>query len=336
MASTDPPPVPGGWREELSFSTDAAYCAADPTGDGDQSVVNSMTEAAIYLRHAWRNSADLYQLLCKDPGPAPTPGLFFRYCFTGNSVMVAAMLQEAAQADAALSEAGGEGSEKTGHVPGRREDAERRGGRIHALLETRFSGLREAPIHAVVSGAKNIGFHHAMRQEVPRVTEGGPCDQWGKCLSLLLKAGARVEAKDVAGYTALALATNGVAFHEVVLELALQLGDEGGADPNAVIRVDETPIVCEAMASISGGRLLCCTVLYELGATPNSFRPRALNEMSAGKLLRGMRSLEPLLPQMALEAASRMAQTGTQALRGKLVSVVGLQKHAELNGKVGK
>mmetsp|Transcript_62732 Transcript_62732/g.143775 ORF Transcript_62732/g.143775 Transcript_62732/m.143775 type:complete len:483 (-) Transcript_62732:183-1631(-) len=182
------------------------------------------------------------------------------------------------------------------------------------LLETRHTNLRLPALHLAL-----VGCHAAPASMNPG---GPPPDYYGIVLALL-DAGARIDSKDLCGYTVMHRVGNGYARSELVL--LGQLLSERGADANVRHRFGDPPIMEGCMAK----RLDIVLMMLEADADPSlrsSFGDRA----------------SPLTctdPQSEVHDALRLAEqrralVASSTLRGRKVQLHGLSNNA-LNGRTG-
>ncbi|OSX69887.1 hypothetical protein BU14_1041s0003 [Porphyra umbilicalis] len=211
--------------------------AADPTGDGDQSVLRTRRDEAgdaecAPLRAAWATGLDVVEVAQADP--------WLSDCILGAVDGVAASLARARAS-------GGDAA-------------------VRRLVDTRASLLRLSSVGVVVCGSR-LGF-------TPAAGAGGGGDggrrrvgRYAETLSALLAAGANADAKDIAGHNPVACAT-GVGACATSLALVPPLVAAGG-DPNCVNRFGE-PIL---MAPISIGDAAAFTALLRAGAAASLHVP---------------------------------------------------------------
>lgn len=224
---------------------------ADPFGDGDQSHVDPREcgpgSPWSDLEMFWSKGGNL------DPFTRPHKySMFFKACAWGDVAEVEAMLAEAANIDARDEAVAGASSRST----------------TAKLLEKRESSLRYSPLFACVMGSKveyNTTFW-------PPLAVNGSTNQpmdapdinHTAVARVLIKAGARVHARDIMGNTPLHL-TNQINSTPKTLAIARMLVELGNADPNAESRNGATPLY----TCISLGQPERTRLFLELGADPS-------------------------------------------------------------------
>lgn len=201
-----------GLDEPLSFASLAAVeeavnaAANDPYGDGDQSLLPNPSEHP--LRAAWSSGLDVQLAVLSEEEAF----LMHRSAFMLDIEDVTDLIREAKRA-----------------VENGDPDA------MNKVLERRVSLLRVTPLHYVC---------HSARFRM-KITQKNSDDAYA-VVDALCKAGARVDARDIAGYTPLSTAAG---FHSTPCSLRLaRLLVSHGADPNVTTRFGEgllvPPIIC--------------------------------------------------------------------------------------------
>ena len=178
------------------------------------------------------------------------------------------------------------------------------------VLERRETTLRVTPLHGAIMGALQIGRqNHTDHVQVAK---------------MLLEAGARPDAKDIAGYTPMHRCANAMA-NELTLEIGMLL-IEHRADANAMNRFGDAPL----MEAVMGNRADCAALLCEAGADP--MLPSHFSGIVPFKMDILDFALE--LKEVFSHALSRKAVTGSFRLAGSSVTLHNLTR-AELNGRRG-
>jgi hypothetical protein len=231
------------FRRILAKSTDLAIVAADPFGDGDQSVPPTLSLRQS-LRDVWSSSADWNFLTVRSDNSdvadlrrtittqlrACSP--FFLDCLWGDLTRVRQAIDAA------------RGGSSRG---------------LHDLLERRELVLNMAPLHAVTTGTRLL---------TNGVLLPAVCDAADHCgvVEALLAAGARIDARDIMGCSALHHATAYVG-NTVSLRVARILLLHG-ANINAQNRLGNTPLHDPVMAGKVGWgpNFGCCTTRSLLAA----------------------------------------------------------------------
>jgi hypothetical protein len=195
-------------RRRLSVATDWAANDADPLSDGDQSLLNadiSGSPGAVLL-DVWCVGWEINVLMSEAPARSKLALVppFVLACAFGDARAARACIASEADDVAAL------------------------------LVGSHFGVLRMTPLHFCAAGARHRG--------TPRFpAAAAPAADHLAVLELLLAAGARLDARDIAGFTPLAQATTGFASRE-----SLALADrllKAGANVQPVDRLGRTPLV---------------------------------------------------------------------------------------------
>eukprot|EP00802_Teleaulax_amphioxeia_P007226 Tamp_07232.p1 GENE.Tamp_07232~~Tamp_07232.p1 ORF type:complete len:566 (-),score=139.09 Tamp_07232:562-2259(-) len=177
-------------------------------------------------------------------------------------------------------------------------------------LERRETMLRITPLHGAIMGALQIGRQHgADHIAVAR---------------LLLDAGARPDAKDIAGYTPMHRCANAMA-NELTLEIGMLLV-ERRADSNMFNRFGDPPLI----EAVMGNRPDCAALLCEGGADP--MLPSHFHGICPFKM--NILDMALDLKEVFSHAISRQAVTGSFRLQGASVTLHNLSRH-DLNGRQG-
>ena len=282
----------------LASTCDLELNARDVYGDGDQSPLEDSLDASNP-----RNAQRLRDVWCTggDLNQLLATGrvtAFFRYCFAGDARLVGDFIA-AARADPD-------------------PDA------LRNLLERRESQMHVSPLFAVVAGARmRVIFDDQVVDHV-------------ECARLLVSAGANVNARDVAGYTPIAMCTNGVKANDddgddslrEALKIAILLG-EAGADARLANRFAEPPLIACVLAGVF---IPWMTILLEFGADPKQ-ESTGNGNVSAYGMVFGSGPM-PMKTARALLSADVYKEGGVV---GRDVRVHGLTSASAkaLNGKVG-
>lgn len=220
-------------HDALASTCDTRLNAEDEYGDGDQRPILNLLKGRP-LRELWSSSGDLFEKLDGTPcGMSP----FWVACFNGDAAAVRRHVDDCRETERS--------KEDPPSSQPRFPVSE-----LTRLLEKRESMLRYPPLHAVVAGA--------------RCLPSRPAASFVDAAAALVAAGARVDSRDVAGYTALAKCTNGVDITDACLMIAVDVLGPAGADANLANRFGETPIG----AAVPRGNVGCLSALLELGADP--------------------------------------------------------------------
>lgn len=220
-------------HDALASTCDTRLNAEDEYGDGDQRPILNLLKGRP-LRELWSSSGDLFEKLDGTPcGMSP----FWVACFNGDAAAVRRHVDDCRETERS--------KEDPPSSQPRFPVSE-----LTRLLEKRESMLRYPPLHAVVEGA--------------RCLPSRPAASFVDAAAALVAAGARVDSRDVAGYTALAKCTNGVDITDACLMIAVDVLGPAGADANLANRFGETPIG----AAVPRGNVGCLSALLELGADP--------------------------------------------------------------------
>lgn len=126
--------------------------------------------------------------------------------------------------------------------------------------------LRYTLLHVIVEGAKRLPNAPAEREEA-----------FVETAALLVAAGANVNARYVAGHTALGKCLNGRDTTRACMSIALDVLGPAGADPNLADRFGHTPISNAAMTKHYG----CLAALLFLGADPSLDAGSSISALSA-------------------------------------------------------
>ena len=325
-------------RVVAAAPTDLALNARDVCGDGDQSALppdwHGPGGSEAFLRadllfNLWGDGADwvpgtLWRGFFGEGKPEdPTVPDFTRACWKGELAVVQNAIARARAEDAAAAGAGT--SAGAGAMPAQGPAGAPPASALTRLLETRCLVLRFSPLHACIDGSRQLAhFEPRLRSALAAEVPGG----WRhlEVARALVAAGARVDAKDVAGVSALAHCGSSVA-GPVTLAIGAELA-RAGADPRTVNRRG-TPILASPVmqrqldilkAVVSWG----ADPLQTMGGEKNL--DNALNMARKSMWTEGASVLE--------EAAARLAEKARNAaLVGQRVRLARLVGKPELNGR---
>jgi len=304
------------YDKALALSTNKDINDADTFGDGDQTRWPLNSVAGQYLGYVWTHCDDLYEKLAV-PVYDLHPFWHIHYaCFLGDSIALQQLLHD-----------------------GEKENIDKK-----HLLERRMSLLRLTALHCVVIGCKNK--HAGSMISVKVATSGwrdfyrGVEHEFATCAEVLLAHGARVDARDVAGFTALAIATNCTDFGNDELMLVATVLGKYRANPNILPRFNATSLLVEPARSyeerqdpLSLGHIM---LLLELGAATDTPTNCVHGEPSTtNSVIDLVSSMHVDLEDLVTSAAARKRVCGTQSLCAREVEFHGLQNQ-ELNGVKGK
>eukprot|EP00873_Tetraselmis_striata_P036316 jgi/Tetstr1/456580/TSEL_043298.t1 len=285
------------WQDILAATCDARINAADPYGDGDQSLLvgNMPGDPGQSLREVWCSGADFNPI-----HPSNSFSTFATACFVGDANVVRSEINAARELG---------------------PDA------LTRLLEKRESSLRVPPIIVVIAGARSLiepAFAAAFRSWVKR----GSVDH-SACAEALLDAGCRIDAQDVAGYNPLHHCTSGASSKQS-LDIALLIGQKRPfADVSRVAsapnRMSAVPLAEPTMKML----LPNVAVLLELGADPGVGQ-----DVGGGRVItpRWLTQLWPSGGDAMSAAVTRRAAVGDTRLVGRMAVLNGVSS-PELNGQ---
>lgn len=205
------------WSSLLARTTDMTKNAADPYGDGDQSTVRSRGPADRnqVLYDVWASGADFnpYSLML-----GASMSEFAKACYAGDIARVRAAIAVAKEKDGTECRAGDTAtasapstststststSSSSTSSSSSSSHAASPGPAVSQLLERRASLLRLSPLLITIAGARAVG-----RNQHPG---GDASGDWLGVARLLAASGARLTAKDVAGYGAIQHCTSAMA-----------------------------------------------------------------------------------------------------------------------------
>ena len=183
-------------------------------------------------------------------------------------------------------------------------------GRMTKLLERRESMMRLTPLMCCITGAQQLEANPALDGKAQHVALS----------RALLEAGAKPNAKDVGGFTAFHLATNGHAANVTSLQIAAMLPQYGG-DPNIRNRFGQAPLVEAVMST----RMDVIEMLVHAGADPStedlssSITPASLARSQPNVLRlfsRATLSRAKMEPVVFICAAPGCEKEGTKSCQG--------------------
>ena len=297
----------------ITATCDVAKNSADPFGDGDQSFIRLVDvrrmppvtdPTAQSLMNLWCDAGDFMEAFSASYNHR---GSTTRPCMS--NFMLSCVLGDVEAVRAAM------------------DGARARGGdAMFELLERRELNLRIPPLHAVIIGANNRASTVAGQQQQPPWHRRPDHVQVAR---LLLDAGARADAKDIAGYTLFHRCTCGPKqAWDTLLEIGhMLIGSR--ADPNAYNRFGNAPLEEVSMK----GSVEPALLLLEAGANPlqsNYWAPGSGLVVTPEAAAR----LYPDVQDAFRHALTRKSVTGSQRLQGRSVILHGLSKK-ELNGRRG-
>lgn len=212
-------------RAALTETTDAALNSSQPEGDGDQSFVREALESDPGRR------LKLARVSGMDFATLASRGLlapFAMTCLTGDLNRAQSMISLSLSSGGAA--------------------------QVSRLLERRESMMRLTPLMCCITGAQQLQGNLALAGNAQHVA----------LARALLEAGAKPNAKDVGGFTAFHLATNGNAANAASLQIAAMLPQYGG-DPNVRNRFGQVPLIEAVMTT----RMDVIECLVHAGADPS-------------------------------------------------------------------
>jgi hypothetical protein len=295
----------------ITATCDVAKNRADPFGDGDQSFIRladarrMMTvPSAQSLINLWCKAGDFMEAF---EASYHHRGSTTRPCMS--NFMLSCVLGDVEAVRAAMDGARARGVDA-----------------MFELLERRELNLRIPPLHAVIIGAN---FWASTVKEQQRQPPWHRRPEHVQVARLLLDAGARADAKDIAGYTLFHRCTCG---QKQAWDTLLEIGHMligSRADPNAYNRFGSAPLEEVSMH----GSVEPALLLLEAGANPrqsnywgDDFEVEVTPEAAA--------RLYPDVQDAFRHALTRKSVTGSQRLQGRSVILHGLSKK-ELNGRHG-
>ena len=278
----------------IRATCDVAKNASDPLGDGDQTLLSADPETPVQLlRQVWCEGGDLETLCSRGADPVAVA------VFVGDSNP---------SKDSNLPQPPKEVRDRLAAVDSPKKRT--------ALLETRHTSMRLPALHLALAGCHSP----------PQRTGGSARQQdYAGVVLALLDAGARIDSRDLCGYTVLHRSGNLFANSKLVGLIPILVSR--GADANARHRFGEPPLL-EA-SSPKKNRLDIVLSLLEADADPA--QRGTFGDMVAP--LTGSNPMSEVHEALRL-AAQRRALVGSSSLRGRQVQLHGLSK-AELNGRTG-
>jgi hypothetical protein len=329
MAAAEAAPNEGGYSgtslglfakeaHEVAKTTSAALNDADPLSDGDQSSLNKFWPGT--------KSQSLIDIWCS--------GLSFGYLIrnadiNGGWVESGASLLEIAQAlsvpafpHLALAVAASRGN--ADRVAALLKPLS--GEALRDVLERRVTPLRLSPLLLACAGSRCIGKLNHLSPEDEAMAD------YIRVVTLLLRAGARVDAKDVLGMTPWHHCLTSM-FSRTSLEVAqfLLRGNHGGAgvlDVNARSRGGRTALI-EVSMDLTGSKLPAAILALEAGTDPT------ISENDGFSPLRNISHIVNQKLHDVMGSAEKRKRTGTgRTLEGARVRLEGLKTTA-LNDREG-
>lgn len=176
----------------------------EPFGDGDQNVVSNPNHNP--LRVAWSTGLDCFEATLHPDSPP-----LHRICFFGDPSLATRAV--------ALERIAHPNNENI----------------VSETIERRLSKMRLTPLHYACQGARMIASQNENNEY--------PC-RYEEVIRVLIDFGARVDSRDIAGYTPLSILI-GVGANSHTISL-IQMLVGAGADPNAMTRFRE-PILQQAV-----------------------------------------------------------------------------------------
>jgi len=310
------------WQSVIAKCTNLAMNQADEFGDGDQSTVVAAksSDSGQGMIDIWSEGGDFNPL---SPLFGNTFSLLIKLCYIGQLEKVKQIIQTEKQKDqtdkspteiniapSSSSSASSSSSTSSSSSSSSRPSP---GVNLRRVLEKRESVLRLSPLLGCIAGARVVSddrFSPSMRLEANHVG----------LAHFLIQSGARIDAKDVAGYSCLHHCCTATA-NSLTLEIARLLID-AGADPNTQNRAGRVPLIEAVMAQ----RTDVVTVLVEYG--------------DADPTIADSDGFSPLSMARFFPDAMRMfnEQSKRKAVIGQMVRLKGLMSEAAmgLNGEKGK
>jgi len=294
----------------IAAACDVSKNAMDPLGDGDQSLLRAVfpsgqTAEATALHVLWCNLGDF----SKD-GKMNVFGIA-RAAYWGDAAYIEGAI--------AWVRAGCPAGESFPY-PSDLYGAPKRLGSLAELLESRHTNLIMTPLHFAVLGAKR------------RQPQASIPHDWLECAAVLIKAGARVDSRDLLGNTpmmgALAVPTQ----NADTLAIALHLAKNGatGLDLN---RMGMNAL----MSAVEKQALDVIHVLVEADCDPRQANHWGQSALKAAQMMHKLEmGAGAAAVLQVLEAASeRRAKKGkSSSLSGRAVTLKGLSD-SSLNGLTG-
>ena len=317
------------WRATIAAApTDLSVGERDPLGDGDQSALEAHPRAAGFAKaqrlfDVWGQGADW-----QPPETLRETEPFAALCWLGMAEGVRREIARARRADAATAAAtAGGGSAGGGSAAGAGAGAapvqpQPRSSALTRLLETRNALHRFAPLHACVDGSRQYAVNKAF---LDRAFPGGGahCD----VARALVEAGARVDAKDMAGYSSL---------HHCVTSSASRATLEIGAvlvAAGADVRSQNRRGVTLMQECVMARRADILAALLEWGADPLQADPSGLSALKMSHNPPWPEGARRMAEAVHRAAARARGEGGADALKGQRVRIHGLTKAAHLNGR---
>ena len=302
----------------VARTTSAAINDADPLGDGDQSSLKNFMPGS--------KSQSLVDTWCN--------GLSFGYLIrnadlNGGLVESGHSLSEIAEAlgvpafpHLALAVAASRGMAERVEALLKPLSGEA----LHDVLERRVSPLRLSPLLLACAGSRCIGKSNQLNPQDEASAD------YIRVVTLLLRAGARIDAKDVLGMTPWHHCLTSF-FSRTSLDVALLLlrgnhGGKGVLDVNVKSRGGRTALI-EVSMDLTGAKLPAATLMLEAGTDPTIAENDAFSPLRNSSHL-----LNPKLHDLMGSVEKRKRTGAGRTLEGSRVRLEGLKTTA-LNGRVG-
>ena len=314
-------------RRRLSVATDWAANDADPLSDGDQSALNADIPGSPGedILNIWCVGWEINLLMSEAP----------------------ALLKLALVPRLPLACAYGDAPAVRAVIAGKPADE------VTKLVNSHYGVLRMTPLHFCAAGARNCGTPFFPAAVAPTADHLAVAE-------VLLAAGARLEARDVAGFTPLAQATTSAASRE-----SLAVADrllKAGANVQPVDRFGRTPLVQFGSAVSTfklkayNGTPAALLLLLEAGANAGFSAETAsdkadfiaAHKLQARKYLESLgkpisaprlraleRAIDAVLPRSLSIPKTFLASVSSGAAIESLRTILGIINDCQARGRVG-